>query len=854
MELLIVMKLKLVKLFMSNPTPATFWQFDSNHWLQQLNTTDKGLAQQKADAILKEFGTVKRTKSRFEKDLILFIGQFKSPLMLLLIGAVILSAFLGDVSDVYIILFIVVSTGLLSFFQERNAGRVVEKLQSMIALKSTVLRDGTAQEIIAASIVAGDVMMFKAGDMIPADCLLIESNELYTNEASLTGESYPVAKEVGIKEEQTELSKRNNCLWEGTNVVSGTAKALVINTGNNTIFGSIVQSAATTVETTFERGIKDFGFFLMKITLVLAVFILVVNLLNHKSVIESALFALALAVGMAPELLPAITTIAMSAGAKRMLEKKVIVKKLSSIQNLGEVNLLCTDKTGTITEGAINVAGIVDIDGKENEYAKTLAFWNATFESGYANPIDEALKTITITEKTLPKKLGEIPYDFIRKRLSILVDNNTEKTFITKGAYNQIISICTNVRLADGTVEILVNKQSQIEKQYQEYGEKGLRAIAICYKIIMQNTVTKEDETAMIFAGFILLQDPIKPGIIDTINELKKLQVELKIITGDNINVAKSIGLSIGIQKPIVITGKELFSTSQIALEEKVKAIHIFAEIEPQQKGRIIQALRKSFTVAYIGDGINDVSAINVADIGISVSNAVDVAKEAADFVLMEKDLSVLVDGIKEGRKTFANTLKYIFINTGSTFGSMVSVAIASLVLSFLPMLPKQILLTNFITDFPYLTIASDNVDEEQLDKPGKWDLKFIRNYMLIFGIHSSLFDVATFLTLLYIFKVKDAAFQTGWFIESVLAQLFILFIIRTRKNFFKSKPGKYLFLLSIFGLALTIGLPYMPFANYFGLVALPLFQLGAMFIIVALYIITADLLKVWFFKKYRSE
>ena len=839
---------------MKSTSTTQFWQFDSNYWIKELHSTDNGLSQKTADDILSKAGVKRKGKSNFQKDFILFFSQYKSPLMLLLIGAVILSAFLGDTSDVFIILFIVLSTGILSFFQERNATKVVEKLQSMIALKSTIIRDGKPQEIISSHIVPGDILLFKAGDMIPVDCILIESNELHVNESSLTGESFPVRKEVGIKEEQTELSKRSNCLWEGTNIVSGTAKALVIFTGENTIFGSIVQSASTTIESTFEKGIKDFGYFLMKITLSLSVFILIVNLFNHKSVIESALFALALAVGMAPELLPAITTIAMSAGAKRMLEKKVIVKKLSSIQNLGEVNLLCTDKTGTITEGAINVAGIVDIDGKENEYAKTLAFWNATFESGYANPIDEALKTITITEKTLPKKLGEIPYDFIRKRLSILVDNNTEKTFISKGAYNQIISICTNVKLADGTVETLSNKQSQIEKQYQEYGEKGLRAIAICYKIITQNTVTKDDEIAMTFAGFILLQDPIKPGIIDTINELKKLQVELKIITGDNINVAKSIGLSIGIQNPVVITGKELFNTSQIALEERVKAIHIFAEIEPQQKGRIIEALRKNFTVAYIGDGINDVSAINVADIGISVSNAVDVAKEAADFVLMEKDLSVLVDGIKEGRKTFANTLKYIFINTGSTFGNMFSVAIASLVLPFLPMLPKQILLTNFITDFPYLTIASDNVDEEQLDKPGKWDLKFIRNYMVIFGIHSSLFDVATFLTLLYVLKVKEAAFQTGWFIESILTELFILFIIRTHKNFFKSKPGKYLFLLSIFGLVLTIGLPYMSFANYFGLVALPLIQLIAMFTIVALYIITADLLKVWFFRKYRSK
>ncbi len=357
----------------------------------------------------------------------------------------------------------------------------------------------------------------------------------------------------------------------------------------------------------------------------------------------------------------------------------------------------------------------------------------------------------------------------------------------------------------------------------------------------------------MIFAGFILLEDPIKVGIVDTLAALQQLKVQLKIITGDNKNVAKSIALKIGVQNPIILTGSEVFQTSPEALKQLVQKTHIFAEVEPQQKERIIQALRKSYTVAYMGDGINDVSAITAADVGISVENAVDAAKEAADFVLMEKDLMVLADGIKEGRKTFANTLKYIYISTGSTFGNMCSVAAASLILPFLPMLPKQILLTNFITDFPYLTVADDNVDAEQLEKPGKWDLKLIRNYMVVFGLHSSLFDMITFLTLLYVLKVKEADFQTGWFVESVLSELFILFIIRTHKNFFTSKPAQSLFILSSIGLVFTLALPYMPFAKYVGLVPLPALNLGVILLIVTAYILTADLLKVWFFKKYRT-
>lgn len=372
-----------------------FWQFEPSHFFRQLESSENGLSQGKADEILLKEGIRHQAKSRFRKDLFLFLGQFKSPLMLLLIGAVLISVFLGDISDVFIILFIVLSTGLLSFFQERNAGKVVEKLQSLISLKTTVLRDGVIREIVSSQIVTGDVILLKAGDMLPADCLIIESNELHANEASLTGESYPTRKEAGALEEQTELADRTNCLWEGTNIVSGSAKAFVIQTGVDTILGSIESSSSKTIETTFEKGIKDFGFFLMKITLVLAVFILVVNLLNHKGIIESALFALALAVGMAPELLPAITTIAMSAGAKRLLAKKVIVKKLNSIQNLGEVNLLCTDKTGTITEGVIKIAGIKDGFGQESEFVKQLAFWNASLETGYSNPIDEALKELS---------------------------------------------------------------------------------------------------------------------------------------------------------------------------------------------------------------------------------------------------------------------------------------------------------------------------------------------------------------------------------------------------------------------------------------------------------------------------
>lgn len=838
---------------MQTETENTFWKFDSPYWFEKLNSSPLGLSQSVANTILKKSGYKHNDKISVHKDILLFINQFKSPLMLLLIGAVIISWFLGDTSDVFIILFIVLSTGILSFFQERNAGKVVEKLQSLISIKAMVLRDHQPREVRAEQVVKGDVIILKAGDMLPADCLLIESNELHTNESSLTGESYPTRKEVGVLNETTELSKRTNCLWEGTNIVSGNAKALVIQTGEDTLFGAIAKSASHTVESAFEKGIKDFGYFLMRITLVLAVFILVVNLLNHKAVIESALFALALAVGMAPELLPAITTIAMSAGAKRLLKKKVIVKKLNSIQNLGEVNLLCTDKTGTITEGTIKLAGITDGFGIESDYVKQLAYWNAYYETGYNNPIDDALKQLKFNTSAAAIKTGEVPYDFIRKRLSIAISIGNDKLLISKGAFNQILSICSKIQKSDKTIDDIAAYKQTIEEKYIQYGIDGLRAIAICYKSINTTTITKDLEKDMIFAGFILMHDPVKKDIQNTIKELSKLKVSLKIITGDNKNIAASIATQIGIKEPVIMTGRELLETNTEALQKLVKDTHIFAEVEPQQKERIILALKKTHTVAYVGDGINDVSAINAADVGISVHNAVDVAKEAADFVLMEKELMVIAEGIRQGRKTFANTLKYLYISTGATFGNMCSVAAASLILPFLPMLPKQVLLTNFLTDFPFLAVSADNVDTEQLEKPGKWNLKIIRNYMVVFGAHSSFFDVITFLTLYYFLKAKDSEFQTGWFIESVLTELSIVFIIRTHKYFLKSKASKYIFIFSIFALILTLGLPYLPFASEFGLTPLPLINLGAMLLIVLAYIVTADLLKVWFFNKYHN-
>lgn len=828
-----------------------FWKHDAVFWFQQLQSSEKGLGEAEALHKYEALHQHIHKPGTFAKDLRLFLSQFKSPLMLLLIGAVILSAFLGDAPDVLIILLIVLSSGLMSFFQERNAGKVLEKLQSLIALKCTVLRNDRAIEIPSAEIVPGDVLVLHAGDMIPADCIVLESNQLFLNEASLTGESYPSDKTPGILDEHTELMHRTNSLWQGTSVVSGSGKALVVYTGKDTLFRKITKDLSSVVETSFEKGIRNFGYLLMKITLVLSSFILLVNLLTGKSILESGLFALALAVGMAPELLPAVTTIAMSAGAKRMFAKKVLVNKLSAIQNLGEIDLLCTDKTGTVTEGVIEVTEILNGAGKADEFVRELAYWNARLESGYSNPIDEALKKMPVNPQLQASKTGEFPYDFQRKRLSISICSGDKHYLITKGAFKELLTCCSKVRLNDNTLSDMQNEKPGLNDLFIKFGNNGSRVIGLAYKEMHKAAVTVSEESDMIFAGFVLLQDPVKKGITDVIAELKSLEVGVKIITGDNRNIARSIALKLGIHDPEIITGEELTQIAPEALTVMVRDVHIFAEMEPQQKEKLIIALKSSFTVGYMGDGINDVSAINAADVGISVDNAADVTREAADFVLMEKDLSVLAEGIKEGRKTFANTMKYLYISTGSTFGNMISMAAASLILPFLPMLPKQILLTNFITDFPYLAIPSDTVDAELVEKPGRWNMKLIRKYTVIFGMHSTCFDIITFLVLLYLLKVRESTFQTAWFIESVITELLILFIIRTHKSFLKSNPSRPLVLLTVITVLATLALPYLSFAGDMGFVRLTLINLGVMLGIVALYILTADWLKVWFFRKY---
>ena len=763
-----------------------------------------------------------------------------------------MSFFLGDPVNALIILVIILASSLLGFWQERGATNAVDKLLAIVQTKATVLRDGNQEETPVEGIVPGDVVLLSAGDLIPGDCLILESKDLFVNEASLTGETFPVEKTAGVLPLGTALGQRTNSLFMGTNVVSGNAQAVVVGTGSGTEFGKVSDRLKLRPpETEFEHGVRQFGYLLMEVTLVLVVATFAINVYFARPVLESLLFSLALAVGLTPQLLPAIISINLAHGAKSMATEKVIVKRLASIENFGSMNVLCSDKTGTLTEGVIRVQSVVDFSGKETKKALLYAYLNAFYQTGFKNPIDEAIRTnhLDLSGYT---KLDEVPYDFVRKRLSILVSKDSTVLMVTKGALQNVLDVCTLVETSEGTIVEIAGVRREIQERFEYFSGEGFRVLGIAYKSAgTGRLITKDSEVGMTFMGFLVLFDPAKPNIAQTIGELKEIGISLKIITGDNRLVARSISQQVGFPSPRVLAGSELGQMSDEALLGRVNEVDVFAEVEPNQKERIILALKKAGNVVgYLGDGINDASALHAADVGLSVDSAVDVAKESADIVLLEKDLGVLVHGVKEGRKTFANTLKYVFMATSANFGNMFSMAGASLFLPFLPLLPRQILLTNLMTDFPETTIGTDNVDVEMIERPRRWNVRFIRDFMIVFGIVSSVFDYLTFGVLLFVLQSSTDLFRTGWFVESVISASLIVLVIRSRGPFFKSKPGRYLSMTTLMIVGITVVFPFTPLGYLFGFTPPPASFLLAMAMIVTLYIVAGEVVKRTFYRR----
>ena len=834
---------------------SPFWSVPADDLIRRLGSSAAGLPAGAAASRLREVGPNRLGERARSNAALLLLRQFTSPIVLLLVGAGLLSLLVHDSTDAYIILAIVIVSGLLGFWQEHDAANTVEKLLAVVELKTTVLRDGRPVLVAIADIVPGDVAELSAGSGIPADCRVLESRDLFVDEATLTGETFPVEKRPGVLPVETALAHRTNALFMGTHVVSGSGRALVVGTGRVTEFGQVSERLRVKPpETEFERGVRRFGVFLMEVTLVLVVAIFAINVYLAKPVVDSFLFALALAVGLTPQLLPAIISVNLAKGARGMAARQVIVKRLAAIENFGSMDVLCSDKTGTLTEGRVQVRSAVDPSGAESERVLFYAYVNASFETGFANPIDTAVREHCSFGLEAWHRLDEIPYDFTRKRLSVLATDGSRHVLISKGAVEAVLGVCSAAEIG-GAIEPIATAEDTIRQRFAALSAEGLRTLGVAVRELPGATVaSRDDEQEMTFLGLLVLHDPVKQDVEATIGALKALGVTLKVITGDNALVAAQVAGCVGMREPVVLTANDLRATSDEALPVRAAGADVFAEIEPNQKERIIRALQRSGrVVGYMGDGINDAPALHAADVSISVQNAADAAKAAADIVLLEQDLAVLEQGVREGRRTFANTLKYVFMATSANFGNMFSMAGASLFLPFLPLLPKQILLTNLLTDIPELTIGTDTVDADWITRPHRWSVPFIRNFMMTFGAVSSIFDYLTFGVLLWIMHAGPTEFRTGWFLESVISATLVVLVVRTRGPLIASLPSKSLLIATAAVICFTLVLPFTLAAVPFGFVAVPFWFVAAIAAIVLVYVASAELAKRWFYRRVRA-
>lgn len=835
-----------------------WWSLSPDEVLPRLRSTARGLSEEEASSRLERYGPNAIQKQMRVTVPVLLLGQFRSPLVLILIFAAIVSIAVGEWTDAAIVLAVVLGSTILGFVQEYRAGSAVEALRSKITLKSQVYRGGRLLAIPSVEIVPGDVLQLSAGSLVPADGILLESDDLYVSQATLTGETFPVEKAPGAAPAVSSLAERSNCAFMGTSVSSGTARLLVVVTGRDTVLGGIAHRLGMRPsETEFERGIHRFGSLLTQVMLVMVVMVLSFNFLLGKPAIDSLLFSLALAVGLTPELLPAIVSITLSHGAQRMARHGVIVRRMSSIENFGSMDILCTDKTGTLTEGVVGLDGATDPQGAASEAVLSWAFLNAAFQTGLDNPLDAAI-TVQAGKAGLDtsawRKIYEIPYDFVRKCLTVVVeDTGGRRTIVTKGALGHVLGLCTGIR--EGAAEAPLDEAARafLLTRFRDWSAQGYRVLGVATRDSGPGDggFSRSDERDMVFAGFLLFLDPPREGIGNVIHDLEDRGVQLKVITGDSREVAVHVAAAVGLSTAGVITGSELSSMGDEALVHLAERTAIFAEVDPNQKERIIAALRKTgHVVGYMGDGINDAPALHAADVGISVSTAVDVAREAADFVLLRADLDILRDGIDEGRRTFSNTLKYILTTISANFGNMFSMAGASLLLPFLPMTAPQILLNNFLSDIPATTMAGDSVDPEWVRKPRRWDTRFIRDYMVVFGLVSSAFDFLAFATLLLIFRASPEQFRTGWFVESLMTELVIALVVRTRRVFFRSRPGSLLLISTLIFAGVTLVLPYAPGASALGFVPLPWKLLLAMVSLTGLYVFATEFAKKLFYHR----
>ncbi len=853
----------------SSGEEASFWSREPTALASDLQSGPDGLETKVAVARLAELGPNSVEDTARLGALRLLLRQFESPLVLILVFAAVVSLVLQQWIDASIILAIVLGSSLLGFVQEYQASAAVAALKKRLALTARVIRDGKQTNVPVSQIVPGDLVLLSAGNLVPADGLVLEAQDFLVSEASLTGESFPVEKRPGVLPADTALAGRTNAVFVGASVRSGTARILAVRTGRRTEFGAIAaRLRARPPETDFARGVRQFGYLLVRVMVVIVLFVLTVNLLLHRPVIDSLLFAVALAVGLSPELLPAIVIVTLSAGARAMARSGVIVRRLEAIENLGSMDTLCTDKTGTLTEGTIVLEGAYGPENLASEEVRRLAFLNASFETGIENPLDTAIVAAGKATGLLTEgftKVDEIPYDFIRRRLTIVVaadETPAIHLMITKGAFASVLGLCTSVMRDGKEVDLDPASTATLEEIFKARGNEGYRVLALATRPgptrpgptrpgPTRTDVHDKDEARMTFRGFLVFNDPPKADAARTVHDLNALGIRIKVVSGDNRYVTAHLARSIGLDETALLTGEDLARMNDEALWHLAPRTDLFVEIDPQAKERIVRALQRTgHCVGYLGDGINDAPALHAADVGMSVEAAVDVARESADIILLRRDLDVLRAGVEIGRRTFANTLKYIAITTSANFGNMVSMALATPVLPFMPLVAKQILLNNFLSSVPAMAISGDNVDAQSVAGPQRWSIRDIRRFMMVFGLVSSVFDLVTFAVLLLVFHAGAAVFQTSWFVISLLTELAVVMILRTHGPAFASRPGRVLGWSTLGIGVICFAVPFAgPAASMFGFVPLSLPEMAAVVAIVLGYSLATEVAKRLFFR-----
>lgn len=843
------------------------WSLTEKELFEILKSSAKGLSSKEANERLKVHGFNNLSEKEKKTGIRIFLAQFANPLLLVLVFATVISYFLGEKINALVILIIVGLIAIFGFLQEYKAEKTIRELKKYLTIKCKVLRNSEVAEIKADDLVPGDIVYLNIGDIVPADIRLLKADDLSTDESALTGESVPVTKKVEvISPKLSSPQSLRNIAFMGTSVSSGYGDGVVITTGEKTFFGRTAAYLKLKLpEADFQKNIKKFSNFILKVIIAFTIFIFAANTLLGRGWLNSFLFALALAIGITPEVLPIIITITLSKGAMLMAKKKVITKKLASIEDLGNIDTLCCDKTGTLTEGKVTLKDYINLENKKD---LNLALYGLLCNSSnlekhrrsFGNPIDKALweshEAAILKEQMKDYSIiDQNEFDFVRRRVSVVVKKGSKKLLIVKGAPDSVLNICKSAIFNGKKNAFLKEAREKAEKLYLGYEKEGLRILAVAEKEEEKNETTKEDEKNLTLLGFLLFWDPPKKTVKAALKLFQKMGVNIKVISGDSILVTKKICEEVGltIAKDRIISGDDLAKLNPQDFEIYSQEYNVFARVTPEQKYKIVSYLNKEgHIVGFLGDGINDAPALRAADVGISVDSATGIAKEAADIILLQKSLHVLADGIIEGRKIFSNITKYILNTISANYGNMLTVALSSLFMRFIPLLPSQILLNNLLSDTPNITIATDNVDPELLKKPRHWNFKLISRFMVYFGLISSFFDLVLIFALLYILKTEVGLFRTSWFLESVLSEIIILFALRTKFSFYKSRPGWGLIITSIIAAAVSVVIIYINLGNrYFEFVPIAGKIIAVISLILIAYFMTAEIFKKYFFRKF---